>query len=279
MISNIIDVTISNKEYIAIKQILILLVFTVGIVTNSTSQKIEDVTPSMTREIVLSNSDSTVTFNILVKYNKKNDLKNNVNYYWYIPETIYKNKGGFAGNLLHGKYIVYDGKNRLLTNGSFSEGLKNGIWKTWWDNGELRSSLEWKDGMKDGTAKYYDKNGKLYKTVDYKNGKIDGNVVIITQTKSIIKKYKNGIEVSKKKDKKLSNDKPFRLFHSKTKDEKVDRKNGKEDHTLTDKNKIKKEKHNGESKRKDNHTFIQKIKNIFNKNKKEETIDTSKEKK
>ena len=161
MISNIISVTILNKKYTAIKQILVLLVFTVGMVTNSISQKTKDVTPSMIREIVLSNSDSTVTFYILIKNNSKHDLKNNVNYYWYVPETINKNKGGFAGNLLHGEYIVADNKNRLVTNGSFSEGLKNGIWKTWWDNGELRSSVEWKDGMEDGTANYYDKNGNL----------------------------------------------------------------------------------------------------------------------
>ncbi|HEY4784848.1 MAG TPA: hypothetical protein VIH57_02310, partial [Bacteroidales bacterium] len=146
-----------------------------------------------TREILLTYTDSLLKFNILTKALQK-ETKTSLLYYWFGSEMLHINRGGCAGNLLDGKYLVFDKKMRLRVEGFFKEGLKSGIWKSWYESGELMSVVKWENGQKEGKAFFYDNFGNLQKVCNYKDDLLDGTTVVY-RGKSIEKiKYKDGIE-------------------------------------------------------------------------------------
>jgi antitoxin component YwqK of YwqJK toxin-antitoxin module len=124
-----------------------------------------------THLIILNYSDSVVHANILVN-DPSIDPLNNKTYYWYLPDQIYYNQGGYSGNLLHGDYKVFDKMNHLYVQGSYNKGLKSGVWKRWLSNGGLLEVVPWKNGMLDGICLYYNSEGLIMAEYKYRNGKL-----------------------------------------------------------------------------------------------------------
>ena len=76
-------------------------------------------------------------------------------YYWYQNRQIYSNKGGFAGNLLDGKYRRFDEQGLLVEEGKYNKGLKIGVWKRWNAEGELMHVSKWFRGSTYGKELNY----------------------------------------------------------------------------------------------------------------------------
>ncbi len=145
------------------------------------------------QNIIIPGADSTIKVGILTK-SKQVKIKDNLLYYWYKSNKIYKNKGGFDGKLLHGVYNVYNSDGKLYRSGEFLNGNKNGNWKLWNEHGELLSSSEWSSGILNGSSKHYNQKGQLSREESYKNGILHGKTIIYDSDQEIqeIHFYKNG---------------------------------------------------------------------------------------
>ena len=144
-----------------------------------------------TRLVVITSKDSIIQANVL---NKKKEIepKPELFYFWYIPEVVQANKGGFHGLLLHGEYTVLNHHKTLVMKGYFEEGLKVGPWKRWHANGQLKSFSQFRDGVKDGEEYFYNKEGKLIKTLHYKDGMLHGDYLIHGNDTIITVNYHKG---------------------------------------------------------------------------------------
>jgi len=125
----------------------------------------------LTREVVISQGDSTIRAKILIKQENVNANENYM-YYWHNKGRVNNNAGGYAGELLHGEYLVFDSQKRLITQGMFEDGLKEGIWKHWHPNGQLEWMQTYHKGLFDGEQKIFDVSGNLIAETNYKNGRL-----------------------------------------------------------------------------------------------------------
>lgn len=149
-----------------------------------------------TREIIITYNDSIVRFNILLKASNVK-AKTDLLYYWFSDEILHVNRGGYAGNLLQGKYLVFDRKMRLRTEGFYEQGLKTGIWKSWRESGELSSVIKWEDGQKNGKAQFFDNAGRLLKNCTYENDLLNGTMIVFHGKSKEKIKFRDGIEMKK----------------------------------------------------------------------------------
>lgn len=124
-----------------------------------------------THLIVMNFSDSVIHANILI-VNPQIKMDNSKTYFWYSPDQIYTNQGGYSGYLLHGQYKVYDKKNHLLVQGSFNKGLKTEVWKYWSSNGSLKEVIQWKEGLLNGNHELYNLEGSVVLSLKYRKGKL-----------------------------------------------------------------------------------------------------------
>jgi len=122
-------------------------------------------------------------------------------YYWFLDGKINHNLSGFAGNLLHGKYQVFNQTGLLIEQGHFKKGLKDGTWKFWNDKGDLIQITIYNEGLKHGIESLY--TAGVQEIIPYKMGRIHGKKIIETPDTTISIRYRNGIEIKKeaKKDK------------------------------------------------------------------------------
>lgn len=161
------------------------------------------------KDIIISNQDTVIKTYILIK-EKTFQPKLDLTYYWYRPNQINKNKAGFTGNLVHGKYLVFNTNKQLIQHGYFKKGLKDGIWKEWDENSELIMITEWKNGKIHGEHKKYNNIGQLEFITHYKKGIKNGKECLFyLNNESICNKYKKGklvIEKKKEKQKKQNTD-------------------------------------------------------------------------
>lgn len=177
------------------------------------------------REIVLTFEDSTVVAHILIK---KPEIKITYPqvYYWCFKETLGQSQSGYHGNLLNGKYVVYDIKKRLVREGHFLNGLKHGVWKSWYPSGVLKANEIWKNGLQEGDFVNYAPTGKVSQTATYKKGLLTGELVTCEGDSKTVRKFVNGKEKIKKvrvkKEKTTPQKKEKTKKKKKTKVEKVD---------------------------------------------------------
>lgn len=157
----------------------------------SYSQKIK----TDSREVVINYPDSTLKAKITYK-TKKYKPENFQVYYWYKSNDIKKNLGGYSGQLLDGKYCVFDLDDNMLTEGFFTMGIKCGVWKKWFPKGGLQKIEEYKNGKKHGTFIHYLPTGSLAEVVHYKYGKLHGKYTeYAADTILSVKKFRKGIEI------------------------------------------------------------------------------------
>ncbi len=126
-------------------------------------------------------------------------IDESIDYYWYKPNEIKHNKGGYFGNLLHGKYLIFDRQNNMLVEGYFKKGIKSDKWKRWYTNGELKETCEYKNGKKDGTYKKYTSSGELTVIKNYKKDLLHGKVQHFSQDTIYNDIYKQGVKIKKEK--------------------------------------------------------------------------------
>jgi hypothetical protein len=126
-----------------------------------------------TRTVVITNADSVVRISIPT-FSLKPDPENNKIYYWYMPDCIRSNLGGYSGYLLHGEYCVFDKNSSLIEKGAFENGLKTGVWNRWYPQGNLLKKETWKNGFIDGLSFSYNTDGSVLKKVKYRRGVLIG---------------------------------------------------------------------------------------------------------
>ncbi len=150
-----------------------------------------------TRQVIITYEDSIVHTGIITK---QVSLKINPDlwYYWYFPDQINLNKGGYHGNLLHGPYIVFDNKKKMISAGNYDKGLKSGIWKTWYPNGNMKSLIIWNCGLLESKDIYFNPDGSIYQSIEYKHGKRNGEYLHFINDSLVHEQYKNDLLVDKK---------------------------------------------------------------------------------
>ncbi|MFW6222419.1 MAG: toxin-antitoxin system YwqK family antitoxin [Bacteroidota bacterium] len=149
------------------------------------------------QNITVTRDDSIIQAHAITK---DIDIKPNENtlYFWYIPNEIHWNEGGYTGNLLHGEYLLLDRDKNLLMEGYFNKGVKSKQWKQWYANGDLQSITEYKNGKKDGMHKIYSQNGDTILKEHYKKGVKHGKQTLSTQDTIITEVYKYGEKSEKR---------------------------------------------------------------------------------
>jgi hypothetical protein len=125
-----------------------------GCNTNTVSLRIES------RNVFVT-SDSAKCYADISLKPYQNELKNNLQYHWYLSDKFGSNYGGYNGYLLNGIYKKVDLKGNLLEQGIFSYGLKDGVWKYWYPNGDLKRVEMWGKGILSSKLSEFDKNGVL----------------------------------------------------------------------------------------------------------------------
>lgn len=155
---------------------------------------------------------------------KKITPKENKNYHWFKGGAIHQSQAGFAGQLLHDKFIKMYHNNQLAEQGKFKNGLRIGLWKTWHPNGLLETIQNWSNGVKKGNYFRYDQNGILAEKGNFKDDKKQGKWYDYSNKETLT--YRRGELVNTKKHK-LSKLEKFKINLEKTKAEK-DRKELKE---------------------------------------------------
>lgn len=144
-----------------------LLIPAVLLITASAYSQEKD--RDLTRQVIIRTRDSIIYAGILLD---KTPLKtgNDNTYYWYIPDYINFNRGGYSGQLLHGEYCLYDRNFNLIEKGIMEKGVKTGIWKRWNSGGSLLRVETWKNGQLAGTTLVYGPDGELTGEYRYRNG-------------------------------------------------------------------------------------------------------------
>ena len=202
------------------------------------------------REVIANYSDSLVKANLFVD-NKRIKTKDYLVYYWFKSGKINKNLGGYDGNLLNGRYVVFDENNNMVTEGYFKKGIKHGTWKRWLPKGGILDKQTWKYGQLNGISLLYNKEGTVLQISKYKNGKRHGKYILYENGVETIRKFKNGEEVFPKvKEKKEKKQKEVSTESEKAKEgkgvkEKVKKNKGtkaKETEEQSEDKKVKKEK-------------------------------------
>jgi len=125
---------------------------------------------NLTRQVIIRNADSLIYANILLD---RTPLKaeNEKTYFWYLPDYINFNRGGYSGQLLHGEYCLYDRNFNLIEKGMIEKGLKTGTWKRWNPDGTLQKAAVWKNGLISGTT-VYDADGHVADQYRYRKGEL-----------------------------------------------------------------------------------------------------------
>jgi antitoxin component YwqK of YwqJK toxin-antitoxin module len=147
------------------------------------------------RHFSIVEGDSVVKSSFITKPTK-NKLNELFTYYWYYDGKINHNQGGYSGKLLQGTYEVFDNAGKLIEKGQFKNGLQTNIWTTWYPNGTIKSIVDYKNGFAEGKAKIFDDKRKLIALKHYNKGILQGKSIFYMQDTIIMKKYKDGKEIS-----------------------------------------------------------------------------------
>jgi len=177
-----------TNRYLQILTISFLFLILTGAVW---AQKVK--TPNKTTEIELITDDSTM----IIQVYKGNNVINTqypLYYYWYNKGKLGKTQDGYAGNLLHGKTLVYNKKHILIRSESYEYGLPTGSWKCWYTDGTLRYSQEWKKGLPNGNWNFYSAKGQLQRSMHYNKGFLSGKYIEYIGDSCVVKQYAKGIE-------------------------------------------------------------------------------------
>lgn len=148
---------------------------------------------------VILHSDGYIIYADVAREPSKQKADTRLFYYWYSANDIKKTKGGFQGKLLHGQYTKFYANKNLHTQGKFKKGIQVGEWKYWYHNGELSEIKHWRKKGTVADFEMFDQQGTLIRTGKYRNERYDGEIRDIQSGKVTKTKYRNGVEIVKKK--------------------------------------------------------------------------------
>ncbi|MFW2376082.1 MAG: toxin-antitoxin system YwqK family antitoxin [Cellulophaga baltica] len=156
-----------------------------------------------TREAMVTSPDSIVYLNIIKKSPKNLKLEDSKRYSWYMNRQIRSNFGAFSGNLVHGKYEVFDINGNLIKVGLYNVGIPVGLWKYYRVSGMLSKTELWDDGYLT-TQKLFNSRGDFIKERSFNtDGKIKKEKEIKLNKTRFEKKEERTIKKKKRKESKL----------------------------------------------------------------------------
>lgn len=92
-------------------------------------------------------SDGQEVFDIC-KSNPNLNYDDKLDYFWYNKYSgISSTKGGAGGQLLHGKYQMFDSKGKLKKEAHFSLGLQHGLSRSWDEEGNIIETYKYDKGL------------------------------------------------------------------------------------------------------------------------------------
>ncbi len=147
------------------------------------------------KHVSLDKGDSTIVFSVLI-HGPELNFDVNKKYYWLQNSNIQVTEGDYAGNLLHGDYLVFGNNNILLTKGEFYSGVKHQLWKQWDVNGNISSIKVYKRGLPHGRWLDYHPKEHIIKQINYKNGQLHGKTIVYLSDGKKVLKYRNGKRVT-----------------------------------------------------------------------------------
>jgi len=160
------------------------------------------VAPSKVKQfsITINSEDCTIKTQML-NHQKNIVAHNDRTYLWYSSQKLMETNGGYEGKLIHGYFKSFYLNNQLKEQGNVWYGLKNKKWRYWYRDGRLREIINWKKGKKSGEYLLFNDVGLLMAKGYFKNDKLHGTFYAYGSENKIIekKKYKNGIEIVRKK--------------------------------------------------------------------------------
>lgn len=146
-----------------------------------------------TRLAVVHSDTAKVKATIFIKSGSLIQYDNSRYYYCYYKGQIHRLQGSHTGHLLHGPYLHFNRKDKLLEKGQFKEGLQYGLWKSWYEDGTLKAINNYDDGLLYGDFERYDSTGQLLKKGTFKKGKLDGKLYVYEDGQlSEVIKYDDG---------------------------------------------------------------------------------------
>lgn len=123
---------------------LLFLLSTLNFLTYSQVNNVKEKVLTELKTIEYSNGREI--FNIC-KSIKEISFNENLEYYWFNEfSKIKSTKGSAGGNLLHGKYQLFNEKGNLTAEANFYLGLKDGSEKTWSEDGEIKINNKYNKG-------------------------------------------------------------------------------------------------------------------------------------
>lgn len=200
-----------NKKVLHLIQVLGIMVLMIGVMGSARSQNLN---PTLS----IHQNDVKVVFHY---GDAKISPKNNVMYYWTKYRKVHHTQGGYAGQLLNGKYEEYFISGQLKTNGTFKKGAKVGEWKAWFENGITEEVCFWVKGVKQGRYMVYYDSGQIKEEGSYKAGQKHGTVFTYDKEGHKNKlKFKKGKQVDHtfKKNKRKEEREKVKLEREKTKE-------------------------------------------------------------
>ncbi len=165
-----------------------ILIFAIVSIISFRSFAQPDPSIAKTRKVHLSNEDSAITTEALIRP-KDICLKPDRDYFWTYSGKILTTQGNYSGDLLHGMYQVFYPNKNLRLCGHFRYGLKEGLWQTWYDNGKLEQTEHYCQGLINGKQELFDHNGKVIKIVRYHKGRIISTTNVGSTNKKGLKLY------------------------------------------------------------------------------------------
>jgi len=83
----------------------------------------------------------------------------------------FTSKASFRDGKLHGKWIIVDAEDRIVTEWEYSSGLRNGRCTWNYPSGNLMKETVYREGLIDGYTRTYDVNSKLIEDETYQQGR------------------------------------------------------------------------------------------------------------
>jgi len=188
-----------------IKPHFILLVCIFAVLISSTyAQQIS------TEKKTLKYSDGQEVFNVC-KSNPAVEYNDKLIYFWYNEYSgIGRTKGGAGGQLLHGKYQMFNAQGKLMQEAHFSFGLQHGLSRYWDEDGNILETYKYDKGLCD-YMKFFNDEGYIVEWIGvmFQKGSVKKvytkydillqESTFIDQFKAEVKEYYEGYDTSKLK--------------------------------------------------------------------------------
>lgn len=85
-------------------------------------------------------------------------------------QAPFTSQASFQDGQLHGKWVILDAKQRLISEWQYTDGLRHGTSRWYYPSGNILQEAAYNEGLLDGTMKHYDTAAKLIADDTYQLG-------------------------------------------------------------------------------------------------------------